>query len=261
MFLHRTSVLQRITVLLKLIYEVSGLQVARPARTSTIRINMRRKNRSHREETYAAGYFEHFATRENPDSQRNHSRLKALLQTHPSGGRLLEIGCGRGGFLHLARAYFKVEGLEISAYASRLARDSWGLAVRQEDIETALLPQKTYDVVAAYNVLEHLADPPAVLDKIYASLCAGGVLAGSVPNNFALLGGLHTLLTNFFDPTHVSTFTPGRWLDLFHAAGFNEVRLFGELLAGPNHSQYVRGRWWAYASFNMMFICKKGAAA
>jgi SAM-dependent methyltransferase len=222
---------------------------------------MKRKNRNQQEETYTAHYFEHFATRENPDSQRNRSRLSALLQARNSGGRLLELGCGMGGFLRLARAYFQVEGLEISAYASRLARDRLGLAVRQGNIETALLPRNAYDVVAAYNILEHLADPPAVLDKIYASLCAGGVLAGSVPNNFALLGGLHTLLTNFFDPTHVSTFTPGRWLDLFHRAGFADVRLFGELLAGPNHCRYVRGRWWAYASFNMMFICKKGAAA
>jgi cyclopropane fatty-acyl-phospholipid synthase-like methyltransferase len=50
---------------------------------------------------YGSGYYEFFPTREKPNSQRNHNRLTTLLERRREGS-LLEIGCGKGGFLTLA---------------------------------------------------------------------------------------------------------------------------------------------------------------
>lgn len=210
-------------------------------------------------DSYSRDYYDNPLVRETPGSQRNRNRLRWILAHDPASGtrRLLEIGCGTGGFLRAAAPFFAIEGIDISAYAVETARRALAAPVRQADLQTETLPGESYEVVAAFNVLEHLVDPPAALRSIHTGLVPGGWLAGSVPNNFGLLGGTHTLLTNLFDRTHVSTFTPARWRALFEQAGFRQVRFAGELLAGHNRSAVLTVRGWRWLSFNLMFACQK----
>jgi 2-polyprenyl-3-methyl-5-hydroxy-6-metoxy-1,4-benzoquinol methylase len=205
---------------------------------------------------YGPGYYNQFLTREKPNSQRNHNRLNTLLAQKPSG-RLLEVGCGKAGFLQMAESHFTVTGIDISRAAIDAIRPHFGERVSLLNIEQRPLPGGDYDVIAAFNVLEHLRQPHKVIDKLYRALSPGGILFGSVPNKFGPAGELHTFLSNFFDRTHVSTFTPQTWERIFHHAGFNEVTFFGEVNFGPNRSRYLRGKSWRYLSFNLMFICTK----
>lgn len=204
---------------------------------------------------YGRDYFESFMFREKPGAQRNRNRLSEILPLK-SDGRLLEIGCGTGGFLDQAARHFHVECMDVSAYAVEKMQER-GYAARQGNIEQVELPQDRYDVVAIYNVLEHLRNPGAALAKIYASLRPGGMIAGSFPNKFGVVGRIHTTLTNLFDATHVSTFTPRKWRTLFDAAGFEDARFFGELTFGRNRSLHVHHRAWGWVSFNLMFLARK----
>jgi 2-polyprenyl-3-methyl-5-hydroxy-6-metoxy-1,4-benzoquinol methylase len=205
---------------------------------------------------FSREYFNRAFRRRVPDSQRNRNRLREILARR-RGGRLLEIGCGMGEFLRLATPHFDAEAVDISEYAVAFAEQVAPGHVRRADIETEPLPLARYEVVAAYNVLEHLQRPAEVIGKICDSLVDGGILAGSVPNRYGLVGGLATCVANLADRTHISTFPTAQWERLFRQGGFDQIELFGEITLDAYHSVHVKRCWWKHVSFNAMFVCEK----
>jgi len=205
---------------------------------------------------YDRKYYESIFFRSTSNSQRNQQGLNELLN-YKQGGKLFEIGCGKGEFLKLAARHFDVKGMDLSRYATRNAATNVISRVRYGDIEKEKINQDEYDAIVAFNVLEHLQNPGNVLAKLFQSLKANGVLIGSVPLNYAIIGRIHTLITNIVDRTHVSTYQPQRWKELFQDTGFSHIRFFGEITIGKNRSVYMRHQYWPYLSFNLMFVCVK----
>lgn len=190
------------------------------------------------------------------DSDRNRKRLKEIIM-RKSRGRLVEIGCGKGGFVKLASKYFYTEGVDISSYAVNFARGYTGRKIKNLDIQKDSLDEKSYDVVAAFNVLEHLDETEKVVGKIHGSLKSDGILVGSVPNNFGIVGGINTKLTNFFDRTHKFTPSPKHWFRILKKAGFKKIIFYGEVTFTKNSVMYLKSNLWKYLSFNLVFICTK----
>jgi len=109
-------------------------------------------------------------------------RSKAVRR-HVERGRLLDLGCATGDFLEVMRDDgWEVVGIEPSPFASQWARDRLGLDVRTGTLETVALPDESFDVVTMWNVIEHLPDPQASLERIHRLLRTGGVLVLSTPN-------------------------------------------------------------------------------
>lgn len=206
--------------------------------------------------TYDANYFENIFYREKPNSQRNRNRIRELLK-HKNSGKLLEIGCGEGNFIKMAERYFSVSGIDISEYALSKAKKLFGDKVNIGNVETINLQPNYYDVIVAFNLLEHLKNPKKVIEKLYSALKKDGILIGSVPNNFGILGSLATLISNLTDKTHCSTFAPRVWRGYFESAGFEKIFFFGETQFTRNISFYVKNKFWQWLCFNLMFICKK----
>jgi|RhiMethySRZTD1v2_1073278.scaffolds.fasta_scaffold36153_7 SAM-dependent methyltransferase len=101
-------------------------------------------------------------------------------------GRMLEIGCGSGAFLHrMATAGWEVEGLELSPTAGAQARHL-GFPVFIGSLAEAPEPDRPYDLVVGWMVLEHLHDPVAMLRKLSHWSSPGGWLVLSVPDAGAL---------------------------------------------------------------------------
>ena len=99
------------------------------------------------------------------------------------GRRLIEVGCGAGFFLKAAeRAGWQVEGIELSAEASRFAIERLELPIRRERAEDAPIGPASFDAAAMFDVIEHLFDPRAVLAAIARALAPGGTLVISTPN-------------------------------------------------------------------------------
>ena len=205
--------------------------------------------------SYNSGYFDNALHRTYPNSTRNRRRIEMILK-HQQSGRLLEIGPATGQFLDLASNWFDTEGIEISADAIKSASSDLRPKIRVGNIETTPLPARRYNVVAAFNILEHLHDPAAVVDKIGKSLTPDGCCVGTVPCNSGPVGRVYTQITNFFDRTHRSTLEPERWRQLFLNAGFTHIDLFGELPIGPRFCIHVRHPHWFQISPNMMFVCR-----
>jgi methionine biosynthesis protein MetW len=143
---------------------------------------------------------------------------RAELQRHvPAGARrVLDLGCASGALgaaLKACGAY--VVGVERDAgYASR-ARERLDEVV-EADLETLdPAPLGRFDVVIAGDVLEHLADPWAVLRRFAAIVEPGGTVVVSLPNVrhwesvFAIVvqGRFPRRNEGVFDRTHLRWFT------------------------------------------------------
>lgn len=105
-----------------------------------------------------------------------------------ASGTLIEIGSGPGFFLETAAARgFTAIGVEPSRQAAAFAQGR-SLCVHNRSFADAVahgLPQA--DVIAATNVLEHIADPIETLTAACALLKSGGVMCLTVPNDFSPL--------------------------------------------------------------------------
>jgi 2-polyprenyl-3-methyl-5-hydroxy-6-metoxy-1,4-benzoquinol methylase len=108
--------------------------------------------------------------------------LKHVLERVPAPAKLLEVGCGHGGFLGLAAAAgYDVCGTEMSPWVVEQARTWFEVDVRAGPIEQQGFSAGTFDVVCLHDVMEHLPDPVATMTHCRALLKPGGVLFLQTP--------------------------------------------------------------------------------
>jgi SAM-dependent methyltransferase len=100
----------------------------------------------------------------------------------PGKNRLLDVGCGSGQFLRLARERgWHVVGTEITRAAAKAARAA-ELPVCLGSLMTATLPESSFDVVTLWNVLDFISDPVAEIRAAQRILAPGGLLVLRVSN-------------------------------------------------------------------------------
>ena len=109
---------------------------------------------------------------------------KTALENIPPGSRVLEVGCGTGSFMKtLVKKGFDITGLELNNEAVKVCREN-GLTVFNELLEAHIIKHAgEYDVVCAFQVLEHVYDVHSFIDCCIKCLKPGGKLIIGVPNN------------------------------------------------------------------------------
>lgn len=126
-----------------------------------------------------AAYLEVEATIHSENAARlQHLARFASPTSHP---RLLEVGCMHGDFIYQARgAGYDAGGADLSSTAVEEANRRMPGAVRlatlDEDYADASL-----DVIAAFNVVEHMDRPDLFLAQVMRVLRPGGVLIAETP--------------------------------------------------------------------------------
>jgi SAM-dependent methyltransferase len=97
-------------------------------------------------------------------------------------GRLMDVGCGDGSMLEIARGLgWRAMGLEVDAAAVQAAR-SRGLEVVQGSFSCLGEYLGEFDCIICSHVLEHVHEPSTLLLNLYNALKDGGVLLLSSPN-------------------------------------------------------------------------------
>lgn len=100
----------------------------------------------------------------------------------PADARILEIGCGTGHNLPMLSAFGRVDALEVDAAARALAEQRLGRAVLSAPLpELKGIATGQYDLVGAFDVIEHIPDDAASVASIARLLKPGGKLVVTVP--------------------------------------------------------------------------------
>ena len=157
------------------------------------------------------------------------------IEAHRSAGapRLLDVGCGSGLFLELARRRaWRIEGVEFSEQLAARAREQFRVPILAGDFAAVTLERSAYDVVTMWDLLEHVTDPVGTLAKVREILRPGGVLVVLTINSASLfnrigdlgyrasLGRFSRPLELLYDARHNFYFTLETLEALIDRAGF-----------------------------------------
>lgn len=154
---------------------------------------------------------------------------RRLPARHPR--RILDVGCGTGGMLRMLREFGTVEGMDASDEALSFARARAGpdVPLHRGELPGGLPPARRYDLITAFDVIEHIPDAVRALEALRAALAPGGTLVCTVPA-YAFLWSKHDELNH-----HCRRYTRRLLSEHLGRAGF-EVRwasYFNTLLFPP----------------------------
>jgi ubiquinone/menaquinone biosynthesis C-methylase UbiE len=169
------------------------------------------------------------------DSDAFYKWVFGRLQPQP-GGRLLDVACGEGLFIQVARQHgVKGLGVDLSSQAAGLARRRLGAPV---DAATAVvsvangehLPfaDQSFDYVTNIGSLEHFLDPLLGVQEMRRVLRPGGVAAVILPNSYYLVDIIWEVWRTGYSVSHhqpLERFATFReWWDFLESGGLRVVK-------------------------------------
>lgn len=200
-------------------------------------------------------YAQHYWTEPPAEGQRpfcdraTRYTIDLLARQFPRG-RVLDVGCGIGTQAALMReAGLRPVGLDPYEHACRVAREHYGLEVICSYLATANLPERSFDAVTFFDVLEHVYDPVGDLKEARRLLNFGGLVVVKVPNIRALQARVFGRWWYCLDvPRHLNHFSPATLRRALEKAGFDVVAVWavptwiGALTFRTSLLYWLRGR-------------------
>ena len=157
---------------------------------------------------------------------RRHLSVYEWIGARVAGRRVIDMACGEGyGAEVLSRAASSVLAVDANPDAYEHAR----LRYRRQNLRFARGLVETYgdpggyDAVVLLQTIEHVLDPPAVLEHLCSLLAPGGVAYISTPNVLTLAAGGAARSDN---PWHLREYRADEFEQLCRAS-FREVELLG----------------------------------
>jgi len=185
-----------------------------------------------------------FCYRDEPDNplvQLYERWLDAIERLHRPG-RILDVGCGTGLFLAVARRRgWQPFGIDACREALAHARAAFDLPVWEGEFADFVAEDGGFDVITGWDVIEHAREPLELLEAMRSRLAPGGLVALSTPNQRSILdlvagalyrasGGRFTwALEKFYIEQHFLYYDPDTLADSLRRAGLELVELRREL--------------------------------
>jgi SAM-dependent methyltransferase len=155
----------------------------------------------------------------------NWKRVRAI-EKFQSGGRLLEVGCGTGGFLRQVCSHeqWSAVGIEPSSWAASYAQKNLDIPVYVGRFSEVDLELESFDVIVFWCVLEHLDQPFDDLRYANSLLKNNGLLVFSIPNLNSLDLKIFRKYWSGWDlPRHLYLFPRRRLSKILEDIGFNVI--------------------------------------
>ncbi|MDP3791490.1 MAG: class I SAM-dependent methyltransferase [Candidatus Omnitrophota bacterium] len=183
--------------------------------------NVKRKNIFQKLSRMLKRFFGRIAKRDK--SAIFYNKLRRYLAP---GSKILDIGCGDGSFLKLAKKDFVCAGIEISDHLASLARKDPEIKVITGNFISVDFSKEKYNGITMISLLEHLDDPLAALKICFEHLNAGGVLLLKTVNYGCLNRKIKKgRWTGFRPPDHMIYFDPVNLKSILQKAGFRKINI------------------------------------
>jgi SAM-dependent methyltransferase len=176
----------------------------------------------HYDDDYFAAEWRAEGNRYDVETRRRiEDRNPALIKDVFAPKRVLDVGCGPGFLmLFLQELAIEVDGIDFSPSSLTLAPEAVRERIRIGPVDTAHVPEHSYDLVVCREVLEHLT--VVQIGRTVEQICRASSRFAYVTTRF--VDGPESILeatTDFeTDPTHVSVLTKDFLRVLFVLQGF-----------------------------------------
>ncbi len=157
-------------------------------------------------------------------------------------GRILDVGCGEGGFLTLARGRgFDGVGFDYDERVVRRARESGveAYAAEFEGFCGSRAPRE-FDAATFFDSLEHHPEPAWMLARVKRLLKPGAVVAVTLPNALRPLPWGRE--EHDYPPHHFTRWTPDAMKGFLERQGFSVIRQD----AGSLRTRYLADHFFFY---------------
>jgi 2-polyprenyl-3-methyl-5-hydroxy-6-metoxy-1,4-benzoquinol methylase len=163
--------------------------------------------------------------------------LKIMLSYKLPPGKVLEIGCGNGSFLALLESVgFEAIGTELSSWIVEFVKDTFNATVLKGKIEDLAFENSSYDILVAFDVLEHLINPEKTLLEANRILKNDGLFIIQSPcyskpfiDYETLLNQADKFISMLIPKEHVYLFNQDSIKLLLSKVGFVEIEILGGL--------------------------------
>lgn len=160
--------------------------------------------------------------------QKNLMPILSRIKKDNPHGRILDVGSAYGFFVELALSHgLDAWGIEPSAYALTQASESVGKRMIQTTVEPKLFPEKSFDTITLFDVVEHLADPKKDLQILRGYLKDDGMMVIATGDAGSLMARLLGRRWTFYiPPQHLYFFSKATIWELLYQSGLEPVSRF-----------------------------------
>jgi SAM-dependent methyltransferase len=195
------------------------------------------------------------------------------LPVYRMPGRLLEVGCGTGGYLDLVQDLgWRTYGIEIGLQPAAVAREN-GHEVIIGTLQDSPWEDQYFQAACFWHSLEHLHDPCQALDIIFRLLSPKAELLIEVPNWDSI--GRNIYQEDWFAlelPRHLSFYTTRSLCEIVTGAGFmikniktlpsrfvlqKSQKYFEETHQDSNRRDDSQFAWQKYANWRVIALVEK----
>ena len=118
---------------------------------------------------------------------RNELLVGLCNRYFPKARRYLEIGCGNGAVLRAmanSRSWDVIVGSDLHPAGLSRARERTPAGIEFAQLDARVIPAvKAFDLIGAYDIVEHIADDEAMLTTLHRTVSAGGGVIIAVPQH------------------------------------------------------------------------------
>lgn len=140
------------------------------------------------------------------------------------GGKILDIGCAMGHFLYWMAPYFsELHGVEYSDF---IVKNKVSSNIQMVTSLFNQFPDDYFDVITAWEVLEHATNPFDIMQEVYRILKPGGKILLTIPNGQSLtLAFLKEKWYQAVAPEHLTFFSKQAIKSRLNTIGFKNIHI------------------------------------
>ncbi|TGL77321.1 class I SAM-dependent methyltransferase [Leptospira jelokensis] len=156
------------------------------------------------------------------ETEKDDERRFQFLKEKMVNRKVLDFGCGVGGFLLKAKnVATKADGVELETrLQNHFQKNNINVYTSLEELEKK---RNTYDLITAFHVIEHISDPASMIINLSKLLTNGGELIIEVPSS-------SDVLLTLYENKQFSEFTYwSQHLFLFNAKTFETLIRIADL--------------------------------